>query len=119
MSRKVNVLVLGRWLTRLSLLGLIIGFMLWIIWFNDTRVLPRSLLLLFLVTPLALPVHGIFHERVKTYMLTSFLALLYFLIGIWVALAPGQILFGSLMTLLSVSLFLGCYFFLKAQGKKA
>ncbi len=68
---------------------------------------PRSLRLLFLITPLLLPLRGLWYARPASYVWISLLSLFYFSASVFVlAATPGDAL-GRLELVTSVLVFLG------------
>lgn len=75
-------IVLSRWATLIGYFGLLFLLLLWQGFFAVNLPLPRSLTILFTVTPLLLPLRGLLHGRVYTHAWTIYLSLPYFIHGV-------------------------------------
>ena len=74
--------------------------------------------LIFQGLPLMFPLRGLLHGRAYTYAWTSFLALYYFFIGVGDAYSDNvDRLYGIIMVVASVGLFLGCMLYARYQGR--
>lgn len=62
-------------------LGLFALLMAWFTWLSPPQVLPVALVLVVMVGPLLLPLHGLLRGRPYTHAWASFLALIYFTHG--------------------------------------
>ncbi len=100
----------GRVLTLIGHLGLIVLFLNWLTWLSPPQTVPRALVLILVLTPLLLPLRGLLHGRRYTHQWTSFLSMLYFAIAIdlWMNPAAGAAALGALAVLLSLLQFVGC-----------
>jgi uncharacterized membrane protein len=103
MMRFCRFTVLGSYFSLLSLLTL------GTVWLAPNPHFPISLSLLVLVGPLLLPLRGLLHGHPDTPLLTSFLALYYFVLGVD-DLAGGMAVraLAWLELILSLTLFAGC-----------
>ena len=63
------------------------------------------------------PLRGLLHGRVYTHAWSMYLALFYFVIGIWFAGAEDGRLFGILISLFSLVFFIGSMFYTRFQGR--
>lgn len=101
---------IGRILTLVGHLGLILLFVNWLTWLAPPKRMPRGVVLLLAVVPLLLPLRGILHGRRYTHQWTSFLSMLYFAVGIdlWLNPAQGAALLGAAVVVLSLLQFFGC-----------
>lgn len=62
------------------------------------------------------PLKGILHGRPYTYAWASYLALFYFIIGIWYASAAETLFFGIMIAVLSLMFFIGTVFFARFKA---
>ena len=62
------------------------------------------------------PLKGILHGRPYTYAWASYLALFYFVIGIWYASAAETLLFGIMIAILSLMFFIGTVFYARFKA---
>lgn len=87
----------------------------WYAWLAPSPHLPRSLVLLLLVTPLLFPLRGLLHARRYTVAWSGFLALFYFTHGVIEAWhAPVTRTLGLLEIALTTLWFVGAIGFIKA-----
>lgn len=75
-----------------------------------------SITLLIQVGPLMFPLRGILHGKVYTHAWAMYLALFYFIIGIWYAGDQSTRVFGVIFSLLSVLFFMGTMLYTRYQG---
>ena len=86
----------------------------WFAWVAPPERVPRALLLLILVLPLALTLRGVLNERPKAYVLTGLVAMWLFAAGLDIAFyVDGWRAGGWCLTALATALFIGCYRTLK------
>jgi len=117
---------LWRWMSLLGIFGLIGLLMIWEIWLAPSAantsgllVLPRSLVLLFMVVPLLFPLRGILHGRPYTHAWASFLALFYFLHGVGEAWAGKETAYlGLLEVVFSSMLFIGAILYTRFRSRE-
>ncbi len=106
------------WLTIIGFFGLIVLIVCWHLWIVP---LPRefvSITLLVQVGPLMFPLKGILHGKPYTFAWASYLALGYFVLGIWNAGAEDTRLFGIIIALFSLMFFIGAVLFARFRGKE-
>lgn len=117
---------LWRLMSLLGIFGLIALLMVWEIWLAPSAtstkglfILPRSLVLLFMVVPLLFPLRGILNGRPYTHAWASFLALFYFMHGVGEAWAGTDTAYlGLLEVLFSVMLFIGAILFARFRSRE-
>lgn len=113
----MNRVNLTYWLTQAGFFGLIILIVCWHLWIVP---LPRefvSITLLVQIGPLMFPLKGILHGKPYTYAWASYLALFYFVVGIWYASPTETRLFGIMISVLSLMFFIGSVFFARFKAK--
>lgn len=89
------------------------------IWHLIVKPLPpefMSVTLLVQIGPLMFPLKGILHGKVYTHAWAMYLALFYFIIGVWYAGDESTRTFGLIFSLLSILFFLGTMFYTRYQG---
>ncbi len=114
----MNYLILWRILAISGLFGLIFLIILWNGWLSPIQVIPRSIELLILLTPLLFFVRGLLNGNYSTHVNAAFPALLYFLLGVWYALTPGEEVYGYLLVIFSFMLYLGGFLFARTIMKR-
>jgi len=107
-------------LSRLSTLcgyfGLLIFIPLWHLIIVPLPAKFMSITLLVQLGPLMFPLKGLLHGKVYTHAWAMYLALFYFVIGIWYAGDESTRNFGIIFSLLSVLFFMGSMLFTRFQG---
>jgi len=107
-------------LSRLSTLtgyfGLLIFIPLWHLLIVPLPAKFMSITLLVQIGPLMFPLKGLLHGKVYTHAWAMYLALFYFVIGIWYAGDESTRIFGIIFSLLSVLFFMGSMLFTRFQG---
>jgi len=80
---------------------------------------PQNMLpaLIFLIGPLLFPLRGLLAGRAYTHAWAGYLALYYFIIGIWYAGAEVDRLIGMIITSASILFFVGAIAFARLQGR--
>ena len=63
------------------------------------------------------PLRGLLAARAYTHAWAGYLALFYFIVGVWYAGAEVDRLIGTLITLSSILFFVGAIMFARLQGK--
>lgn len=79
---------------------------------------PELMSVTFLIQlgPLMFPLRGLLHGKLYTHAWAMYLALYYFIMGIWYAGDESTRSFGILFSLLSIIFFLGTMFYTRYQG---
>lgn len=99
--------------------SLMVLLLVWEIWIDPNGRIPRSLVILFMVGPLLIPLRGLLYGRPYTHAWTSFLAMFYFLHGVGQAWAGEQFAYlGMLEVLFSLMLFLGTIFYARFRSRE-
>lgn len=113
----MNSIQLSRTLTLIGYFGLLGFIPLWYLLIQPIEAKFVSMTLLIQAGPLLFPLRGILHGRVYTHAWAMYLALFYFIIGIWYAGDSSTRLFGIIFSLLSVLFFIGSMLYTRFQGK--
>ncbi len=112
----MDKILISRITTLLGYFGLIIYIPLWHLQIEPKAVEFISITLLVQLGPLMFPLRGILHGRVYTHAWAMYLALYYFILGIWYAGDISTRNFGIGFSFLSVLFFLGTMFYTRFQG---
>ncbi|MCK5335369.1 MAG: DUF2069 domain-containing protein [Gammaproteobacteria bacterium] len=106
-----------RWLAQAGYFGLMGSMYLLLFVFNKPE--PQNMLpaLIFHIGPLLFPLRGLLAAKAYTHAWAGYLALYYFIIGIWYAGAEVDRLIGMLITISSIVFFVGAIAFARLQGK--
>jgi uncharacterized membrane protein len=113
----MNSIQLSRTLTLIGYFGLLGFIPLWYLVLQPIEAKFVSMTLLIQAGPLLFPLRGILHGRVYTHAWAMYLALFYFIIGIWYAGDSSTRLFGIIFSLLSVLFFIGSMLYTRFQGQ--
>lgn len=108
----------GRWLTLGGYFGLFFLILAWTSLVDPPQHLPPSLVLLILLLPLLAPLRGLLHGRVRTHAWTSLLALFYVGLGITLAAAEADRVYGLAMLGFALFLFTGCLLYVRAHASR-
>lgn len=106
-----------RWTSQIGYFGLMGSMYLLLFVFNKPE--PQLMLpaLIFCVGPLLFPLRGLLAAKAYTHAWAGYLALYYFIIGIWYAGAEVDRVIGLLITFTSITFFFGAIGFARLQGK--
>ena len=94
-----------------GMVGMILLIVLWNGWLGPDQDYPRSIEILLLASPLLLFLRGIIKKTYDTHIFVTFLALLYFLLGVWYLISPLEWVYGLLLVILSGMQFIGAYYY--------
>ena len=104
-----------RWLTLAGYIALLVGIPLWHI--SNTEHDLISLLLILQLGPLMLPLRGLLHARIYTHAWSMYLAILYFVLGVWYSSAPESLYFGLFLVAASLMFFVGSLLFTRFSAR--
>lgn len=100
-------------------IALMVLLLVWEVWIDPNGKIPRSLVILFMVGPLLIPLRGLLYGRPYTHAWTSFLAMFYFLHGVGQAWAGAQYAYlGILEVVFSLMLFFGAIFYARFRSRE-
>lgn len=97
--------------------GLVLTILLWHLLWRPEGGLPLHIVLPFLLIPLAFPLAGLIRGRPYTHAWATFLAIYYFVVGIWMAADETGRWYGTLVGIFSVVWFTGSMFFTRAKAR--
>lgn len=115
----MNKIATFRWLTLIGYFGLMTLIFCWHLWIRPLEPQFISITLLIQLGPLMFPLRGLLHGKAYTHAWAAYLALFYFIMGVWNASAETTRLFGTLISLLSIVFFTGCVFYARFSGKQS
>lgn len=113
----MKTLQLSRWLTLSGYFGLIIGIYAWHMLIDQTENHLLSFILIFQLGPLMFPLRGLLHGKPYTHAWSMYLAILYFIVGIWYASAEPSMMFGLYVTVASLMFFAGTVLYTRLSAK--
>ena len=109
---------LGRWLTLSGFFTLMAGLYAWHLWFNPAPKHLMSLIIFFQLGPLMLPLFGLLNGKLYTHAWSMYIAIFYFVIGVWYVGHPDERIIGLYVIFTSLTFFLGTVFYTRFMGKK-
>jgi len=112
----MNKIKLARLSTLIGYFGLLIFIPLWHLFVVPLKPEYMSVTLLIQLGPLMFPLKGILHGKVYTHAWAMYLALYYFILGIWYAGDESTRNFGVIFSLLSIFFFMGTMLFTRFQA---
>ncbi|MDH5766028.1 MAG: DUF2069 domain-containing protein [Gammaproteobacteria bacterium] len=114
----MNKTPLFRWLTLTSYFALMTLIFCWHLWLVPLEPQFISFILLTQLGPLMFPLRGLLHGKSYTHAWAAYLALFYFIVGIWYASAETTRIFGIIVSLLSTGFFIGCVFYARFSSQQ-
>ncbi len=105
----------ARWLTLAGYFALLIGISLWHILKTEHDLV--SLLLVLQVGPLLLPLRGLLHARIYTHAWSMYLAIFYFVLGVWYSSADQSLYFGLYLVTAGLMFFVGSLLFTRFSAR--
>lgn len=118
-TRTDSRILAGRWLALAGYFALIIGIYLWHVLIHHTEHRLISLMLVVQLGPLMFPLRGLLHARIYTHAWSIYLAIFYFVIGVWYASSADTIGYGLFLVGSSLSFFTGCVLFTRFAAREA
>lgn len=111
----------AHWLSLSGYFALVIGIYLWHIVIHKTEHQLISLILVVQLGPLIFPLRGLLHGRIYTHAWSIYLAIFYFVIGIWYSSADATLGFGLYLVASSLMFLAGTVLYtrLAARAEKA
>lgn len=107
-----------RWLTLSGYFGLMAGFYLWHLWLHPLEKHLVSIVLLLQIGPLMFPLKGLLQGKAYTHAWSMYLAIFYFVVGVWYAGADTQFRFGLYIIFTSLTFFTGAMFYARLAGRR-
>ena len=101
------------------MLGIIISIIVWNGWLATDQQMPRALEISIFCVPLLFFLRGVLYGKRGTHVALMVVAFFYFLVGIWHIIEPSERSYGIVITILSLGLYLGGYFYAKSHDKIA
>jgi len=103
----MDITTFWRALAIVGILGLVVLIVIWNSWLTPNQVYPRSVEILFFAGPLLFFTRGILHARRYTFVVITMVSFAYMLIGVWYILSADEKVYGYLLLLFSLLMFLG------------
>jgi len=110
---------LGRWLTLTGYFSLLIGLFAWHLLINPAAEHLISVIIFFQIGPLMFPLFGILNGKLYTHAWSMYLAIFYFVIGVWYAGKSEDLMIGLYVIITSLLFFLGAVIYTRFTGKQS
>ncbi len=114
---KPTPIVLSRWLTLLGYFGLLIGLFVWHLIIDKTEDHLISIIILTQIGPLMFPLRGLLSGKTYTHAWSMYMAIFYFIIGIWYAGADETFMIGLYVTAFSLIFFAGTVLYTRFSAR--
>jgi uncharacterized membrane protein len=109
--------LLYRWLTLLGYFSLMAGIYSWHLLIHKTEHELMSVIILLQMGPLLFPLRGLLHAKIYTHAWAMYLAIFYFIVGVWYASADESFLFGIFVVVTSLIFLTGTMFYTRFASK--
>jgi uncharacterized membrane protein len=104
-------------LALLGYFGVVITILVWNLGLRPAGEIPLYVVLAFLLIPLAFPLAGLVRGKPYTHAWSTFMAIYYFVVGIWISGGEDTRWYGTAIGLCSVLWFLGSMFYTRAKAR--
>ena len=107
-------------LALLGYFGLFILLSVWTVYLAPPTIFPISIVLLFYVGPLLIPLRGLLHGKLYTHAWVHFMALFYFTVGVMVAAGNAEERnYALAQIVLSILMFVGSMMYVRVKAREA
>ena len=93
------------------------GLYSWHLVINETEEHLISIILFFQIGPLLFPLRGLLSGKLYTHAWSMYMAIYYFIVGVWYGAGEDSLLFGIFVVLTSLTFFTGTAVFTRYKGK--
>lgn len=114
---QTQLIKLGRVLTLLGYFSLLCGLFSWHLLINPAAKHLISIIIFFQIGPLMIPLFGLLNGKLYTHAWSMYLAIFYFVIGVWYAGHDADLLIGLFVIFSSLIFFTGCVLYTRYMGK--
>ena len=116
---QLNNIKISHWMALAGYFGLVIGIYVWHMWIEQTPDHAISLMLIIQLGPLMFPLRGLLAGKVYTHAWSMYLAIFYFVVGVWYAGADEDIWFGMYIIANSMLFFSGTMLYTRYAGRQS
>jgi uncharacterized membrane protein len=113
-----QLIKLGRWLTLFGYFSLMSGLYAWHLLLEPAAKHLISIIVFFQLGPLMLPLFGLLKGKLYTHAWSMYLAIFYFVIGVWYAAKDEDLMIGLFVIVTSLLFFTGCVIYTRFMGKQ-
>ena len=114
----MNPIKISRWLTLIGYFSLMIGIYVWHILINKTDNQLMAIILVVQAGPLLFPLMGLLHGKIYTHAWSIYLAIFYFIVGVWYAGAEEARMFGLYVVATSLLFLVGTGLYTRLASKQ-
>lgn len=115
---QAQLINMGRWLTLLGYFSLLGGLFAWHLWLEPAAKHLMSIIIFFQLGPLMLPLFGLLNGKLYTHAWSMYLAIFYFVVGVWYAGHDEDLMIGLYVIATSLLFFSGCVIYTRFMGKR-
>lgn len=106
-------------LALLGYFGLLILLSVWTVYLAPPTIFPISIVLLFYVGPLLIPMRGLLHGKLYTHAWVHFMALFYFIVGVMVAAGnAAERNYALAQVAFSILMFVGSMMYVRVKARE-
>ena len=109
----------SHWMTLIGYFGLVIGIYVWHMWVRQTPDHAISIMLIVHLGPLMFPLRGLLAGKIYTHAWSMYLAIFYFVLGVWYAGADEDMGFGIYVIASSMLFFTGTMLYTRYASRRA
>lgn len=113
----ISPLKFSRWLTLSGYFGLMAGIYAWHLLIDKTEAHLMSIIILTQMGPLMFPLRGLLNGRTYTHAWSMYLAIFYFIVGVWYASGENSLLYGLYVVTTSLMFFAGTVMYTRLSGR--
>jgi uncharacterized membrane protein len=117
-DRSQSLIKLGRWLTLAGYFSLLFGLFAWHLLIEPPAKHLISIIILLQLGPLMFPLRGLLNGKLYTHAWSMYLAIFYFIIGVWYAGNSEDRMIGLYVIFTSLVFFLGTMLYTRFMGKQ-
>lgn len=109
---------LGRWLTLSGYFSLLCGLFAWHLLLRPPAAHLISVIIFLQIGPLMFPLFGLLNGKLYTHAWSMYLAIFYFIVGVWYAGSSDDLMIGLYVIFTSLVFFLGTVLYTRFMGKQ-
>lgn len=115
---QTQLIKLGRILTLLGYFSLMFGLYAWHLLLEPAAKHLISVIIFFQLGPLILPLFGLLNGKLYTHAWSMYLAIFYFVVGVWYAAKDEDLMIGIFVIVTSLMFFTGTVIYTRFMGKQ-
>jgi uncharacterized membrane protein len=116
--RQNQLIKLGRWLTLSGYFSLLFGLFAWHLLLEPPAKHLISVIIFLQLGPLMLPLFGLLNGKLYTHAWSMYLAIFYFVVGVWYAGSSEDLMIGLYVIATSLVFFMGTVIYTRFMGKQ-